>query len=75
MCVLLHNKYAPTENRVRHDVRTRVVAIAIRLGGARLNQTGQDGLNMFHLIVVDGVTHARIDAFGQVAAQAAKHRR
>jgi hypothetical protein len=42
---------------------------------ARLNQTGQNGPNMLHLIVVDGVTHARIDAFGQVAAQAAKDSR
>jgi hypothetical protein len=46
-----------------------------KLRGARLNQTGQNGPNMLHLIVVYGVTHAWIDAFGRVAAQAAKDSR
>jgi hypothetical protein len=48
---------------------------SLQLRRARLNQTGQNGPNMLHLIVVDGVTHARIDAFGRVAAQAAKDSR
>jgi hypothetical protein len=46
-----------------------------RLRGTRLNQTGQNGPDVLHLIIVDGVTHAGIDAFGQVAAQAAKDTR
>src|SRR5262245_5905828 len=41
-------------------------------GGVPVGQPGENASDMHDLVVVDGVTHARIDAFRHIAAQAAQ---